>query len=165
MLQPCRCAGRCHFEDSASLEHPANPRFAGTPHQAPLRPLPQSTSSFSSESELSPENNSYLAGPSPCPCPGVDTPLNGNGRPPLRRASPLDVSKSPKRCSSLRRVFSRISVTYASSSNRGIRRARAEFGCRSRPRYRRLLDNCPGHRQSVRNSYPYRRLRKDACRR
>ena len=32
-----------------------------------LRPLPQSTSSRL-------PRNSYLAGPSPCPCPGVDTP-------------------------------------------------------------------------------------------
>ncbi len=40
----------------------------GTPFRfAPLRPLPQSTASSQGE-------NLYLAGPSPCPCPGVDTP-------------------------------------------------------------------------------------------
>ena len=42
-----------------------------------LRPLPQSTSSSLCD-------NSYLAGPSPCPCPGVDTSLSGNASGMLR---------------------------------------------------------------------------------
>ena len=39
-----------------------------------LRPLPSSSSS-------SLRDNSLPTGPSPCPCPGVDTPLRGNCRP------------------------------------------------------------------------------------
>jgi len=49
--------------------------------QASLRPLPPSASSFSQSKDLqaslpssSFDNNLHPAGPSPCPCPGVDTP-------------------------------------------------------------------------------------------
>jgi len=53
--------------------------------QASLRPLPQSAASFSqskdSQASLQPssfDNNLHLAGPSPCPCPGVDRPSEGS---------------------------------------------------------------------------------------
>ena len=48
-----------------------------------LRPLPTFPASCPSSLRSLGQNLSP-SGPSPCPCPGVDTPLNGNGRPPLR---------------------------------------------------------------------------------